>query len=186
MPKQRITKEMVVETAFQLAKEGGMSKVLVKDIANTIGCSVQPIYCYCDNMDGLKQEVVNYTKVYMGNYIKARLDKNDVIKSTGLAYALFAKEEPHLYRVYFFRDRKEVSSMDDLFKQEGISGMVDYLVSECNMNQQKAAEFYNYLMIFNTGISVMLSTLGERTDMKEVVKYQTAAYEAFYYHINKN
>lgn len=49
MPKQRITKEMVVDAAFELAREGGMEEVLVKRIAERIGCSVQPIYSYCHN-----------------------------------------------------------------------------------------------------------------------------------------
>ena len=53
MPRQRITKEMVVEAAFSLAREGGMEKVLVKNIAERIGGSAQPVYCYCRNMDGL-------------------------------------------------------------------------------------------------------------------------------------
>ena len=41
MPKQKITREMVVGAAFQLAREGGMERVLVKDIAARLGCSLQ-------------------------------------------------------------------------------------------------------------------------------------------------
>ena len=57
MPKQRITKEMVVMTAFEIARNGGMEQVMVKSIANKLGCSVQPIYSYCENMDGLRRDV---------------------------------------------------------------------------------------------------------------------------------
>ena len=39
MPKQRITKEMVINTAFELARTGGMEQVLVKTIAEKLGCS---------------------------------------------------------------------------------------------------------------------------------------------------
>ena len=53
MPKQKITKEMVVDAAFELAREGGMERVQVKPIAARLGCSVQPIYSYCRNMEGL-------------------------------------------------------------------------------------------------------------------------------------
>ena len=34
MPKQRITKDMVVEAAFEIARQGGMEKVMVKSIAD--------------------------------------------------------------------------------------------------------------------------------------------------------
>ena len=46
MPKQRITKEMVVDAAFEIARNSGMEQVMVKNIENKIGCSVQPIYSY--------------------------------------------------------------------------------------------------------------------------------------------
>ena len=57
MPKQTITKEMVVDAAFQLAREGGMEQVLVKNIAARLGCSVQPIYSYCQNMRSEERRV---------------------------------------------------------------------------------------------------------------------------------
>ena len=43
MPKQRITREMVVDTAFDVARREGIGQVLVKRIAQELGCSVQPI-----------------------------------------------------------------------------------------------------------------------------------------------
>ena len=50
MPKQRITKEMVVDAAFEIARTQGAKQILVKNIADKLGCSVQPIYSYCKNM----------------------------------------------------------------------------------------------------------------------------------------
>mgnify|MGYP000122732709 FL=1 len=47
MPKQKITREMVIEAAFDIARREGMEKVIVKNIADKLGCSVQPIYSYC-------------------------------------------------------------------------------------------------------------------------------------------
>ena len=57
MPKQKITKEMVVDTAFDIARKDGMDRVLIKKIAGKLGCSVQPIYSYCQNIESLKAEV---------------------------------------------------------------------------------------------------------------------------------
>lgn len=38
MPKQKITKKMVVDAAFEIAKNNGMEHVLIKNIAQKIGC----------------------------------------------------------------------------------------------------------------------------------------------------
>ena len=74
MPKQRITKEMVVNAAFEIARDGGMEQVMVKNIAEKIGCSVQPIYSYCKNMEGLRQDVAGQVGCFIQQYIEAHID----------------------------------------------------------------------------------------------------------------
>ena len=69
MPKQRITKNMVVDAAFKIARQRGMEQVLVKNIADELGCSVQPIYSYCKNMDGLREEVGHKARDFIQEYI---------------------------------------------------------------------------------------------------------------------
>ena len=75
MPKQRITREIVVNAAFELARTGGMDHVLVKTIAERLGCSVQPIYSYCKNMDELRRDIERQAKAYIQDYLAAHIDK---------------------------------------------------------------------------------------------------------------
>ncbi len=77
MPRQRITKEMVVSAAFEIARSCGMEQVMVKNIADKIGCSVQPIYSYCKNMDGLRQDVIERVNYFVHEYTANLIDKND-------------------------------------------------------------------------------------------------------------
>ena len=92
MPKQRITKEMVVRAAFEIARSEGMEQVMVKNLARRLGCSVQPIYSYCENMDGLRREVVEQTRRFMEEYMAEHIDRDDLFRGTGRAYLRFAKE----------------------------------------------------------------------------------------------
>ncbi len=98
MPKQRITKEMVVEAAFEIARNDGMEQVLVKNIAEKIGCSVQPIYSYCRNMDGLKADVTGRALEFVREFATAHIDPSDLFASTGRAYVQLAKEEPNIFQ----------------------------------------------------------------------------------------
>lgn len=95
MPKQKITKEIVVNTAFEIARNSGMEQVLVKNIADKIGCSVQPIYSYCKNMEGLRQDVTKQVSRFIQEYIADHIDKEDLFRSTGKAYIQLAEEESH-------------------------------------------------------------------------------------------
>ena len=100
MPKQRITKEMVVNAAFELARSGGMEQVMVKAIAEKIGCSVQPIYSYCANMEGLRREVEKRTKSFIQEYVAAHIERSDPFRSTGRAYIQLTREEPQLFKIF--------------------------------------------------------------------------------------
>ena len=43
MPKQKITKEMILDAAFTLLRTKGHEAVNARSIASQAGCSVQPI-----------------------------------------------------------------------------------------------------------------------------------------------
>lgn len=179
MPKQRITKEMVVKAAFELAREGGMEKVLVKQIAEKIGCSVQPVYCYCRNMEGLRQDLVHFIGQYLKDYIAARIDPSDPFFSLGLAHAHFAKEEPHLYRIYFLRERQEVHSLQDIFSQESNPKVPASIAAKMGISLQQANNLYLNLLIYNVGISFILSCLGADADIEEITERLQQAIQAF-------
>ena len=91
---------MVVNAAFEIARSSGMEQVLVKNIADRIGCSVQPIYSYCKNMEGLRRDVTDQVSRFIQEYIAARVDKADLFRSTGNAYIQLAKEEPNLFKMF--------------------------------------------------------------------------------------
>ena len=101
MPKQKITREMVIEAAFDIARREGMEKVIVKNIADKLGCSVQPIYSYCSNMEGLKAALTERTGTFMKEYLAAHIEKKDYFRSMGRAQLRFAREEPQLFQLIF-------------------------------------------------------------------------------------
>ncbi len=116
MPKQKITKEMVVNAAFELARDGGMENVMVKNIANKLSCSVQPVYTYCNNMAGLQKEVVEKANDFVQKYISANIDKRNLFQSTGQAYIKLAKEEPGIFKIFILKQRENIASLNDLYQ----------------------------------------------------------------------
>ena len=106
MPKQRITKEMVVDAAFEIARNSGMEQVMVKNIADKIGCSVQPIYSYCKNMDGLKQDVIEQVNRFIQEYVVSHINKDDLYRSTAnLIFNLHKKNRTYLGFLFYINER---------------------------------------------------------------------------------
>ena len=106
MPKQRITKEMVVDAAFEIARKDGIEKATVKTIAEKLGCSVQPIYSYCKNMDGLKNDVAEKARTFILAEVGKTVDRNDLFRSTGHAYIQIAKMNLIFSECICFRNEK--------------------------------------------------------------------------------
>lgn len=179
MPTQKITREIIVEAAFELARKQGMEAVQVKAVAAALGCSVQPVYGYCGSMKGLKELVTERTGRELRDYVEARLDSADRFGSLGRAYAAFAKEEPHLYRLWFLRPRPQAASLGAIFEAEGDPAVPGLLAQQLGISREKATALYFQMMIFNTGLSFMLTALGGNTDAAEVQRLQNSALAAF-------
>lgn len=179
MPKQRITKEMVVEAAFRLARRGGMDAVRVKAIAQELGCSVQPIYGYCENMKGLRREVVARAGAFLREYLHSRIDPDDPFRSTGMAHACFAREEPQLYRLYFLREREGLHSFDDIYRTEADPRIAETITQQRGILLEAAQALHRHMMIYSTGLAFMLSVLGPDTDPEQTAALLEEAQSAF-------
>ena len=146
MPKQKITKEMVVEAAFEIARKQGMEQVIVKSIAGRLGCSVQPIYSYC-NMDGLRQDVVNRTGQFIREYTAAHTDPRDLFRSIGRAYLQLAKEEPNLFKIFILHRRDGVSSLEELYRKETDPRGAGFIAKQLGMVEAQARHLHLNMLI---------------------------------------
>lgn len=179
MPKQRITKEMVVNAAFDIAKNNGMEQVMVKNIADKIGCSVQPIYSYCKNMDGLRRDVIEKVNRFIQEYAAAHIDKNDIFRSTGKTYIQLAQEEPHLFRIFILHQRRGISSLDDLYRSQASPHIAEVIAEELHISTEQAKQLHLNMLIYTIGIGTIFSVTTPGIPMDEVYLQQEAAYEAF-------
>ena len=142
MPKQKITKEMVVDAAFELAREGGMERVQVKPIAARLGCSVQPIYSYCRNMEGLRRDVFGRVRGFVGEYLSR---DGGSFQSTGQAYVRLAREEPELFKLFTLCPREGVARLDDLYRTEASPQMANSIAEGLGLEVEAAPFEHDYL-----------------------------------------
>lgn len=179
MPKQRITKEMVVNAAFEIARNEGMEQVLVKNIAEKLGCSVQPIYSYCRNMEGLRQDVVMQARRFIDRFVAEHIDKDDIFASTGRAYIRLAKEEPNLFKIFILHKRNGISSLEDLYQSETNPNTAEIISQTLNISVEQAKKLHLHMLIYTIGIGTIFSVTSPGISADEIYKQQETAYEAF-------
>lgn len=182
MPKQRITKEMIVDAAFDIARKDGMEQVLVKNIANRIGCSVQPIYSYCQNMDGLRAEVVERTRNFVHSYAASHIEKENLFQSTGQAYIQLAKEEPNLFKIFILHKRNGISSLTDLYRSETNPHVAESIAQELHISTEQAMQLHLHMLIYTIGIGTVFAASTPGISVDEIFSQQEKAYDAFLKH----
>ena len=179
MPKQKVTKEMVVGAAFEIARKDGMDKATVKAIAERLGCSVQPIYSYCQNMEGLKNDVIEKASAFIRAYVSRAIDHKDLFRSTGHAYIRIAKEEPHLFRLYLFQERDNISSLEDLYRTEANPDVAELIADGLNLSAAAAKRLHLNMLIYTIGIGTIFSVTSSGISEDEIFRQQEQAYRAF-------
>lgn len=179
MPKQRITKQAVVDAAFEIARSGGMEQLTVTNISQKLGCSVQPIYSYCKNMDALRQEVAAQTRRFLHEYVASRSDKDDLFRSTGQAYVQFAKDEPQLFRIFILSRRDGISSLADLYQAETDPQVPAAIAESLHISVQQAMQLHLNMLIYTIGIGTIFSVTTPGISADEIYTQQQSAYEVF-------
>lgn len=179
MPKQRITKDMVVEAAFKIARQGGMEKVLVKNIAEELGCSVQPIYSYCKNMDELRSEVGNKARSFIGEYVALHVDMSDLFRSTGKAYIQLAKDEPHILKIFILQQRKNISSLKGIYEMETNPQIAQVIAEELDISIETARQLHLNMLIYTIGLGTIFSVSSPGIPIDEIFLQLELAHRAF-------
>ena len=182
MPKQKITREMVVDAAFHLAREGGMERVLVKDIAARLGCSVQPIYSCFRNMEELRRAAERRTADFMADYLSARLDPDNLFQSTGRAYVQFARDEPELFKLSTLRRREGVPSLDELYDQEASPEVAGAIAAQLGLDRAAARQLHLDMLIYTVGLGTIFSVTTPGIPADEILARQERAYQVFLNH----
>ena len=179
MPKQRITKEMVVNAAFEIARSDGMEQVMLKNIAEKIGCSVQPIYSYCKNMEGLRQDVTLKVCSFIGEYVQTHIDKDDIFETTGRAYIQLAKEEPHLFKIFILHRRNSIASLEDLYQSETNPHTAEFISKKLGISIGQAKKLHLNMLIYTIGLGTIFSVVTPGISTDEIYEQQEIAYKAF-------
>ncbi|MBE5804377.1 MAG: TetR/AcrR family transcriptional regulator [Clostridiales bacterium] len=179
MPKQRITREMVVDAAFAITRQEGIAQVLVKRIAQELGCSVQPIYSYCNSMDELRAAVAEKAAAHMQAYMAAHIDPADMFRSTGYAYVRYARQEPHLFQLFLQRRRPYMRTLEDLYGRDADPQVPQSIARHLSIPVERAKELHLNMLVFTTGIGVIMATGSRELPEEEMLARLESACQAF-------
>ena len=102
MPKTTtITKEVIINSTFEIVREEGFYNISARKIAKKIGCSTQPIYWVYKSMDDLIRDVVNKAVSYLSEMLRNYKKSGKPFLDYGLGYVYIAHAEPVFFKAIY-------------------------------------------------------------------------------------
>jgi AcrR family transcriptional regulator len=158
LPKQKINKKMVIDAAFEIARKNGYETVTVVQIADTLGCSVQPVYSYCKSMDGLREELKHRIHEYFRREMTAKIDVNDYYLSTARALMNLAVTETNLFRLFVHSQRNNIKTVGNFCGLLTDPSFSRIAAAKFRLNPDAESVLHNSIAIFTYGMCLMLVT----------------------------
>ena len=113
-PKNKFTREEMVEAALRVVRRKGIDGLTAKTLADELGTSTQPVFTAFGSMDTLKGEVYAAAVGVYDGYTNAGLREKIPFFGVGMQYIRFARKEPELYRLLFLTRTQEYSAMKSM------------------------------------------------------------------------
>lgn len=152
-PKARFTKEMIIDAAYDLAREQGMEAVAAREVAKRLNMTVTPIFGSFTNMAELKQRVYDRARREFLSFLRGALDTAPAYREFALRWIQYAGENPNLYRMLMTPEGTEPQEPMTGLIRELLPPLTREIADTFALSQEKAGEILEYLVIYANGIA---------------------------------
>lgn len=153
-PKNKITKEDIIEAAFIIAKEEGLAGITARNVAKRLGCSIAPIYVNFRTIDDLIEAVIRRV-LAISEELLAEQKGPDIFENIGKASIAFAREYPVFLRELIMQPNPYMDSYETVENTILKSLDQDEVMRDWTIEERK--NLLLKMRIFQTGLSVMIA-----------------------------
>ena len=177
--KETITKNDILNTAFDMTREEGFTKVSARTLAARAGCSTQPIFRVYKNMEELGDDLFTKSIEFFSAYYDVFPKVNDTpFVNLGVAYVRFAQEEQQLFRLLFLSENRHGKSLYDMLN--GKNGAVVREINNAKFYGCKdPSGMFMKMWIFIHGAACMTLTGDYDLQEEDTIKLLEESYNAF-------
>lgn len=177
--KVRITKDMILDTAFDIARSGGLKDVSNREIASRLGCSIRPIYYQFKNTDELKGELYAKIEKYFYTYLMDNM-RDDIppYKQVGINYIRFAREESHLFRILFMSETNLLPMGFVTKDEDDFRELAKFIKFSTKLSDDDIKTFHVRMWLFAHGIASLVASntvVFSDTQIEKLLSYEFQA-----------
>lgn len=156
--KIRISKDMILEAAFEIVRQDGMEKLSNRELANKLKCSIRPIYYQFENVEEMQKELYIKIEKYFYKFLLDNMVKEiPRYKQVGINYIKFAKQEKKLFQTLFMSD---IGLTPDAFVSkdgDDYEEIAKLIKISTNLKDNDIKDFHTKMWIFCHGIATLVA-----------------------------
>lgn len=182
----KVTKEMIIDAAFEIAKEMGAEKINARTISQKLSCSTQPVLYHFKTIEDVRIAAnrkasefhINYVTNLCGKYERPMLE-------VGMRHIQFAVEEKNLFCFLFHSNYYTDIAISDWFTGEIFDSLFPILKRQADVDHRQAYSIFSQIFLVTHGIASLLANNAMVYDEKYCINTLSNAYFGIMYLIKE-
>ncbi len=154
----KITKEMIIDAAFEIAREMGSENINARTVSQKLGCSTQPVLYHFKTVEDVRIAAhkkagefhIDYVTKLGGKYERPMLE-------VGMRYIQFAVEEKNLFRFLYHSNYYTGVSLSDWLTGKIFDSLFPILKRQAEVNERQAYSIFSQIVLVTHGIASLLA-----------------------------
>ena len=156
--KAKVTKEMIVDAAFAIAREAGAESINARTVSERLHCSTQPVMYHFATIEALKRAVYAKADLYHSDYLmNMKNPPKGAALGIGMNYIRFAIEEPHLFRFLFQSDSFRGKTLLELIDAEELTPVLSAMQKKLGMRMEQTKTVFLTIFLFAHGYASIIA-----------------------------
>lgn len=157
-PQAKITREMILDAAFDLVRSEGHEALTARRLAGALGCSTQPILYQCDSIGKIMEETYRRADDCHTAFLTEGLESEaDPLLALGLRYIRFGAREKPLFRFLFQSGRFSGKTLEEMTSGPEIAALLEIVSRSAGIDPEAALRMFRTLFIAVHGYASLLA-----------------------------
>ena len=177
MPRKPVTtKETIIDGAVQLIREKGYEALTVRNLAEYLHCSTQPIMYQFETVEDLRRAAYRKADQMHTDYLMIAGEGEDPILAIGLNYIRFAVREPNLFRFLFQSGNAEEKNLLEMIDSEELVPVLGVMQEALGMDPEKTRQVFLTVALFAHGYASIIANNGLEFDEAVIARHLEQAW----------
>ena len=156
--KAKVTREMIVDAAFAVAREAGAENINARTVSEKLHCSTQPVMYHFATIEELKRTVYAKADLYHSEYLmNMKKTPKGAALGIGMNYIRFAIEEPHLFRFLFQSDYFSGKTLLELIDAEELCPVLLTMQRALGIGMEQTKKVFLTIFLFAHGYASIIA-----------------------------